>query len=367
MSEIEIGSPIEADFLGALLSNDKEPEKVEKNNIATIDDNEGGFLKDLGITEEGETKKEDTAEEVEKEVVEELVSETKEEEVIEQNTNEEGEVDYENIISVLISSGEWEEFELEDQEGKITKETFDYIKKEQQKIKEEKLRKSAFSKDEQEFLEFKKNGGDIKAYADSLNKIQLVDDKLDITTDEGKKIAIATYYKNVIGWNDERINKHISRLEKDLELDEEAEMADKEIKGMLKENHDKLVKEAAERSEKIKKENEEYEKTLKETVKNKKYDTKQVNQIVKDVIVKDEKGLAEVDKKYIELRNNPELIADLWEYFFNKEKLVEKIKREATTENNKETFKKIVFGKKGKQTKAGDTEENKKGEVVIPI
>jgi hypothetical protein len=365
MSEIEIGKTFDtsfddAEFLAALSGEDKKEEAT--NNVVEIKEEADplSFLYEEPKEETAENKEEDKKED-KKEVA------AIEKEVIEDNTNESGDVDYENIARVLVEAGEWEEFEFEGVDGKITKEDFEQLRAEQQKIKLEKLREESFDKDEKEFLEFKKNGGDIKAYVNSLTLIQTVDSKLDVTTDEGKKVAVATYYKQIVGWSDEKVNRHIARIEKDLELDEEAEMAEKEIKSRLKENHDNLIKEAQYKAAKIEEDNRTYKETLKETVKSKKFETKQVNQILRDVVEKDERGLAEVDKKYIELRNNPELIVDLWEYLFNREKLVEKIKKETATTNNREVFKKIVIGKRSKDTKNNSQDTNEKREVVVPI
>jgi hypothetical protein len=372
MEDIGIGNSFDADFLAAITGDKKEEETSQKDNVVELDDNDP--LSFLGLSKEEDTsdKVEETKEDVSAEKTEDKTEVKKEEKateekVVEANTDDEGEVDYENVARILVESGEWEEFEFEGENGKITKEDFEQLRAEQQKARLEKLRETSFDKDEKEFLEFKKNGGDIKAYADSLTVIKNVDEKLDITTDRGKKVAIATYYKNFVGWKDEKINNYIAMVEKSLTLDEEAEMAEKEIKTKLQERHEALVEEAKERAAKIEEKDKEYKETLKEVAKNKKYETKQVNQILRDIVEKDETGLSAVDKKYVELRNNPELITDLWEYLFNKEKLIEKIKKEATTKNNRETFKKIVIGKRNKDTKATSQETNQKREVVVPI
>jgi hypothetical protein len=138
------------------------PEKPEKEEPAKK------------VTPEKEEKDTPEVEEEEEDIIDKVVFDGNEEEEVSKESGDEKEVkealdsddedfDYESTVQKLIDSGYWEDFEERD-EIEITKDVFKQIAKEQAKLKTEKYKQEAFStltEDEKEYLEFKKNGGNL--------------------------------------------------------------------------------------------------------------------------------------------------------------------------------------------------------------
>lgn len=261
---------------------------------------------------------------------------------------------YLELAKTLVEVGEWEDFELEEGVEELTEEDFKALKKEQTKLKKEKTLE-ALDPDEKEFLDFKKKGGNIETYIQTLS-LKNQAQNLDIETEEGKKTAIYAYYKNVVGWSDEKVLKHIGRVIEDLELDDEAEMAKGKIEEITAKQHQDLI----ERQNKIIEERENAKKAYKDGV-NSKLKEKGVEKTLATKIVKayteeDDKGFTEIDRKYLELRNNPDLAEELYFFMTDINTYKEKIATKKANEEKLDTFKNIKFIKPQKQEKKKEEE-----------
>ena len=62
-------------------------------------------------------------------------------------------------------------------------------------------------------------GGDLDTYYQSMTKVNRVNN-LDLDSEQGKLSAIYTYYKNFVGWDDNKINKYLGKLDAN-DLEEE--------------------------------------------------------------------------------------------------------------------------------------------------
>lgn len=362
--EIVFGEEIKTDLFGDPLETfeevKKEEVKVEKKK------------EDVESKEDKEKVKEEKVEEVvdEKNIIDFGDDDEEEKKVEKKETEkvkkEEDEIDYQALAEALVSSGQWKEFEIEGEDKKIDKETFENLLKEQTSLKETEAKEkvlSVLSNDEKEFLEFKKKGGDLESFVKTFDFKQKAEN-LDITTDQGKKGVIYSYYKNMIGWKDERIQKHLATIEKDLELDEEAEMAKSKIEEYGKNKHEEVKNQTAEAARLRKEAEDKYKEDVKSNLKEKGLDTKKSNIIIRDFTDRDEKGFTEVDKKYLELRNNPEKIDFLWSFLMDTDKFLEKISQKKVNEKELESFKKIKFNKKTKQNQHQE-EEIEEGELIL--
>lgn len=306
-------------------------------------------------------------------IAEEEVEEPVTEEVKEVVTEKE-ETDYEKKARLLVEAGIWEEFEAELEEGQVfDKEVYENIKKQQKEIKEEKVKEkvlSTLSKDEKEFIDFKKNVNNdpnaLKLYVQSLSNKE-ASEKIDISTDSGKKLAIKIYYKEVVGWSEDKIAKHISRVEKDLEIDEEAEMAEAKIKDIVIEKHNRIVKDAEEAAEKARQKAQEYSQSVEENLKTQGYDSKKIKNVLKDLTERDETGLSNIDKLYLKAISTPEKVTALLEFLANQEEYNEKIARKKETEVSDKVFKKIKFNKATPNSKTASEVQTDNEEIVINL
>jgi hypothetical protein len=149
--------------------------------------------------------------------------------------------DYQATAEKLIKDGFWEDFEgREDLD--IDAETFKQLSSQQDKWKKENIKGAIFSTldpAEQEYLEYKKMGGDLDSYYQSRSKLNRAEN-LNIETQEGKVSAIYTYYKNFVGWDDNKIQKFISKLD-DGDLQEEAESSIGKVQEHLRGKHQQML------------------------------------------------------------------------------------------------------------------------------
>lgn len=274
--------------------------------------------------------------------------------------------DYEGIYKALVASGEWEEVEIEGEDKTIDAETFKLIQKQQKEnrlnAEKEKLL-SVLSQDEKDFLEYKKNGGNALEFLKAQDFKQKAEN-LDISTDNGKKLAIYSYYRNFVGWSDEKTQKHINRIEKELELADEAQMAKDKIEEFTKAEFERIKAEAKQAKELRDKAENDFKESVKNNLKNKDYDTKKINSVIRDFTDRDERGYTAIDKKYLELRNNPEKVDELWQFLMNYEDFTKKISQKKVNEAQLDVFKTIKINKKSKENRQ-QKEEPTETELIL--
>lgn len=278
-------------------------------------------------------------------------------------------VDYKNAYELNVKLGIWNEVDFGDEEPEFDGELFDKIKNAQEERKESKLKEGVYEKldpTDKEFLEFKKNGGDINQWVNSVyNQKQL--EEFDTSTDSGKKSIIASYYKNTAGWTDAKIDRYIKTLEEGVELDEEADFAKGKMDELTKQNHQKLVEDQA----KLKRQQEEAEKKYKDDTKNilkeQGYKTTDVNMILRDIADRDESGFTKLDRVFVDARNNPERAPELREFLMNRESFVKKLVQAEINKSKLEDAKKIKIktDKKESPENTGKPKKEEKGLIIL--
>lgn len=288
-------------------------------------------------TEETSTKKEEQA----KDAISEALS------------SSDSDFDYSHVTSKLIEAGFWEDFEgREDTE--ITKEVFENLSKTQDQWKKETIATSFFSgldPEEKEYLAFKKQGGDLHTYYQSRAQVDRVNN-LDLESDQGKLNSIYTYYKNFVGWDDAKINKHLTRIsESPEELEEEAVSSFEKIQEHTKHQHQQLLQQqqqvAKEREEAVKN----YKKTVRSSLKGRNFNQKQINSVVTGLTRLDEQGFAEIDKAFLQFRNNPEAAIELYRFLTDYKGYIEEVTRSRENETKKRVFMDIKKAKKTEDEK----------------
>lgn len=260
---------------------------------------------------------------------------------------------YAEKVKELIKTGFYEDFEIEDgvfsdSDVAITKEQFAAIVKNQNAWKEEKAQEEVLSKlspDEQAFLEFKKTGGNLEDYIQTFSFKQKAA-SLDISTDNGKKQAVFAYYKNFVGWSEDKILKHIERSEKNLELDEEADMAKKHIEAAAEKQHNEVLESNTERIRKEKEAEDKYKESIETTLKKQGVDNKKVSTITKAFLERDKNGYTEIDKMYLTLKGNPEKTSLLYGILSDPEKFLEENNKKVASGTVLKELKKMKVGSK---------------------
>lgn len=250
--------------------------------------------------------------------------------------------DYSSAVEMLIENGYWKDFEGRE-EIEITKEIFEELVKEQEKNKKKEIKESVFSsldENDKEFLEFKKNGGDLVAYINNFNKSKILKE-LSLDTDQDKINVIHTYYKNVVGWKDEKIGKYIQKLIDDMEFEDEAKSAYEHLTEKVNKEKQELLDQQAEIAKKRREAMDAYKKDLKETLKATNTDSSKISNIIKGITEpkKDQQNLTEIDLAYVAAKNDPEKAIQLYNFLTD----FESFKKNMVSKSTQEEHKKLVL------------------------
>jgi hypothetical protein len=195
----------------------------------------------------------------------------------------------------------------------------------------------------QSIMTYIRNGGNPEKLID-IFKTQQAIKEFDLTTDDGKKEQIRMYYSDVLNWDKARIDKHITRLEVDEELDEESKHIDS--------HYSKQVKQTVEQEQKLqakrKKEADDAQATFTASVsdvmtKRKDLDDTEKKRLLAQYTQYKQVEGGQVNQMYLnfqEVQSNPESFVLLLEFLDNPKKFIKKEQAKAVKEDN---VKKLKF------------------------
>jgi len=261
--------------------------------------------------------------------------------------------DYQATAEKLIKDGFWEDFEgREDLD--IDAETFKQLSSQQDKWKKENIKGAIFSTldpAEQEYLEYKKMGGDLDSYYQSRSKLTRAEN-LNIETQEGKVSAIYTYYKNFVGWDDNKIQKFISKLDNS-DLQEEAESSIGKVQEHLRGKHQQMLQKQQEAKKQREDAISSYKKNVRTVLKEQKIADTQARQIVKSLTeVNKDTGFTDIDKAYVAFRNDPQRSVLLYQFLTDPQSFIENVSQQKQQEERKKLF--FELKKKGNTSEKKD-------------
>jgi|TARA_R100000479_G_scaffold142680_1_gene78339 hypothetical protein len=261
--------------------------------------------------------------------------------------------DYQATADKLIKDGFWEDFEgREDLD--IDKEVFEQLSKQQDVWKKQNLGSSFYNSlhpAEREYLEFKKMGGDLDSYYQSMTKVNRVNN-LNIDSEQGKLSAIYTYYKNFVGWDDAKINKYVSKLDAN-DLEEEASTAFSHVQARVQNEHKLMMQKQADLAAKREKAISTYKKNVRGILKNQKVNDRQAREVVKSLTdVNPQTGFTAVDEAYVAFRNDPQRSVLLYKFLSDPESFIDEVSSGKQQEERKKLF--FELKKKGKTTEKKD-------------
>tara|TARA_S200002703_G_scaffold8860_1_gene8830 strand:+ start:13668 stop:14849 length:1182 start_codon:yes stop_codon:yes gene_type:complete len=261
--------------------------------------------------------------------------------------------DYQSAAEQLISTGFWEDFEGRD--GlEIDKDTFEQLSKQQDEWKKQNIGSSIYNSldpAEREYLDFKRMGGDLDTYYQSKTKVERVNN-LDLDSEQGKLSAIYTYYKNFVGWNDDKINKYIGKLDSN-DLEEEAGTAAAHVQAHVQKQHAQMMQQQQILAEKRNNAISNYKKNVRSVLKNQQVNDRQARQVVKSLTNIDPKtGFTAVDEAYLSFRNDPERSVLLYRFLSDPESFINEVSSDKQQEERKKLF--FELKKKGKTNEKKD-------------
>jgi hypothetical protein len=292
-------------------------------------------------TEEAATKTEEVETEEETEVATEKTDD-KDPKTADASVN----VVLKNTIDYLVDSGFWQDFEgREDLE--ITEEIYaDLAARQSQAAAYEIVNELIDSTGDygRAIIGHIKNGGNPDDVLDIFKEQKEVQ-QIDTSTNEGKQAKIEKYYKEVLHWKPEKVNKHIKRTIEDDELDTEFE----EVNTMYEEHYQSRLEEINQETEKQKQQElvrkERFKTSIRSAIQSNSEFTEREKRVIENSILDFRHKLDNGQRvndfylKFAELQSNPETYIDLVNYVMNgKDSIVSKIKKQEETAANKKVF-----------------------------
>jgi hypothetical protein len=251
-----------------------------------------------------------------------------------------------NTIDYLVDSGFWQDFEgREDLE--ITEEIYaDLAARQSQAAAYEIVNELIDSTGDygRAIIGHIKNGGNPDDVLDIFKEQKEVE-QIDTSTNEGKQSKIEKYYKEVLHWKPEKVNKHIKRTIEDDELDTEFE----EVNTMYEEHYQSRLEEINQETEKQKQQElvrkERFKTSIRSAIHSNSEFTEREKRVIENSILDFRHKLDNGQRvndfylKFAELQSNPETYIDLVNYVMNgKDSIVSKIKKQEETAANKKVF-----------------------------
>lgn len=351
------GIPSAKDLPGA--KDTEEPVKKVKDNETVVIDGADGFLSDIENVKDIDDLLNTKKEEKPKEEVKKDVKDTKEDKTEVKKEEKEGE-DKElteddihrrevlkNTAKYLIEKGEWFDFDgSEDME--IDEKTYAELA-----IKQNQARVSSMFNEMidstgpygKAIIGFIKQGGDPEQVIDIFKEQKQIEN-FDTNSEEGKRLLITKYYKEVTGWKPEKIERHI----KSLIASDELETETSEVKDLFDQhNKEKLAEIAHEQRQEIAKQKEREERfkdTITSAIKERKdLSDREKAQIEKSVLqysnrLADGTQVSDFYVKFAKLQSDPKEYIDLVSFVMDKDNYLKKLK---TDIKNKVTDKEFSF------------------------
>ena len=261
--------------------------------------------------------------------------------------------DYQAVAEQLISTGFWEDFEGRE-ELDIDKDAFEQLSKQQNEWKKQNIGSSFYNSlhpAEREYLEFKRMGGDLDTYYQSMTRVNRVNN-INLDSEQGKLSAIYTYYKNFVGWDDNKINKYVSKLDAN-DLEEEAGTAASHVQAHVQKEHEQMMQRQKQAAEQRDKAISNYKKNVRGILKNQKVNDRQAREVVKSLTdVNPKTGFTAVDEAYVAFRNDPQRSVLLYKFLSDPESFINEVSSDKQQEERKKLF--FELKKKGSSTEKKD-------------
>lgn len=325
------GTPSAKDLIVGASKDDVKTE-VTDDVIPVIDMDKFGEDTD----KEDDKKEEDKKEEDKKE--EDKKEEDKKEELSEEQKTQTSEI-LKNTVNYLIEKGIWKDFDEKDN-IEFNDEIYAELSAKQAEVKVSELfdelidSTGAYGK---AIISHIKNGGNPDEIID-LFKEQKQMQAFDIESENGQVALIERYYSDVVGWSKQKIDEFISfKKSKEDGLESEAKEVQDKFDTLYSKQLQQIEQEQRANEIRIKKEQEEYIKTLSKEIDLFENFTDKDKKLVKDSLLKFNKKLDNGTKindfyvKFYEIQNNPKEYIELVHFIMDKQGYKEKVKSQVST------------------------------------
>lgn len=250
-----------------------------------------------------------------------------------------------NTVDYLITSGIWQDFEGREN-LEITQEVYAQLASEQNRFQVEQM----FSElvDEtgdygKAIITHIKSGGNPDEIID-LFKEQKQIEQIDTSTEQGKQSKIEKYYKDVLGWKEEKVNKTIKRLIEDNEVDSEFN----DVSELYDKHYEERLNEIKERDKQLEVQKQDAQKRFISSIKTALSENESIPEKEKTLIAKSildfnhklENGQKVNDfyLKFAQMQADPKQYIELVRFVMNPEGFKNQIQAKSDTKAAKEVF-----------------------------
>lgn len=337
--------PTADDLPAGVESEDTEPEpslepSINRNEGTGIEEAPEGLLDDENLSDEDGEVDEDSTETPENPEIKELLT---------------------NTVNYLVDKGLWVDFEgREDLE--ITQEVWAELSAKQAQFTASQMFNELLDQSGdygKAIIEHVSRGGDPNEIIDIFKEQKSVQ-SIDTSTEEGKTLKIETYYKDVLGWKDSRVQKHLSRLIENDEVDEEFETVEESYNKYYNDKVQAAQEKTQEEERKRIEQQKAFVNSIKEVLDSDSSLSIPEKNIIASSILDLKHKLPNGQKvndfylKFAELQSNPKDYVELVQFIMDKEGYLGKIRKRESTKANKEAFNFI----KGNRAVAKSTSQN---------
>lgn len=318
--------------------------QVPKSDIDTIDDIDA-LLADEPV------KKDEKVEDIKDDKKDEKSDVKKDDKKPEDKTDEKTDTDesvkevLKNTVDYLIKSGQWVDFK-DREELDITPEVYGKIVLEQNNLRVKEMFDELVDETGEygkAIISFVKSGGDPDKIID-IFKEQKEIESFDTKTPEGGKLLVNKYYKEVLGWKPEKIERHISGLVAKDELETEVS----EVEELYQEHTKKELEKVNREREEYLRQQEEREAAFTKNISTAVNSRKDLNEKEKKLIQKsilDRQNklpngnvVSDFYIKFAEMQADPNEYVDFVQFVMFKQAYIDKIKNEISNKAVDKTF-----------------------------
>lgn len=271
-----------------------------------------------------------------------------------------------NTVDYLIKSGTWVEFE--GREGlEITPEIYEEIVVEQDKVRLSSQFNELIDSTGlygKAIISHIQQGGNPDEIID-IFKEQKELEAINTDSEDGKQTVIEKYYKEILGWKDEKVQKHIKRVIADDEVESEFADVNELYNKHYKEQLEAVNREAKEQARKVQEGKEKFEADIRDALEKENTLTPQQRKVVEDSILNFKHDLGNGRKvndfyiKFAEIQKNPAQYIELVRFVMDKENYKKAFEQKAETKEAKKAFS-FIKGN-GAVSKSGSAPDNSRG------
>jgi hypothetical protein len=340
-------------------------EKVQPSSLQSVD-----IIDDLDALLDEDEKEADEEEEEKEEKKSKKSKKEEKSEDLEDNDQAQVSAVLKNTVNYLVEKGIWSDWDGRDT-AEIDENMYAEIAAQQDQHRVSKMFSELVDQTGpygKAIIEFVNQGGNPDEILDIFKKEKEIEN-FSVDSEDGQKALITKYYKDVIGWNEGKIARHLSTLIANEELLTEVD----DVKALYDKHHEqeltRINKEQAEYAQAQKAREDGFKKTITTAIAKTSLPEKEKREIQSSVLEYKNKLpngqlVSDFYIRFAEIQSNPEEYIDYVRFAMNKEAYLKSIKSEINNKIVDKTFD-FVKGNTALKSTKGTYEDVKRDEKKI--